>query len=356
MSQELPMRPGIGYPADGNIELLRKLVWNTWYLATHGSGPGGGVTSIIAGSGISIDQPTGAVTITATGTGTPGGADGSLQYNNGGAFGGYPPGAGVVDFLQTPSSDNLRAALTDETGTGPAVFATSPTISAPNLTGTTTVATANATTLTATNFTFNSVSVTGPTGTGNMVLSNSPTLVTPALGTPSALVLTNATGLPASSLTAGILAANVTLGESAGQIVLDPTLSADGTYSGIIEAGTAGATLAFGDLVYFSVTDSRWELTDADADSTSGAVMIGICVQAAAGDGSATTILRWGKIRADANFPTLTVGAPAYVSTTPGDIQVAQPSGTDDVIRIVGYGITADVLLFQPSNDYMTHT
>jgi hypothetical protein len=43
-------------------------------------------------------------------------------------------GAGVADFLGTPSSANLRAALTDETGTGSAVFATSPTITTPTLT------------------------------------------------------------------------------------------------------------------------------------------------------------------------------------------------------------------------------
>jgi hypothetical protein len=62
-------------------------------------------------------------------------------------------GAGVATFLATPSSANLAAAVTDETGSGALVFATSP------------------------------------------------TLVTPALGTPSSGTLTNATGLP---LTTGV--------------------------------------------------------------------------------------------------------------------------------------------------------
>lgn len=43
-------------------------------------------------------------------------------------------GANVSAFLSTPSSANLAAALTDETGSGAAVFATSPTIATPTLT------------------------------------------------------------------------------------------------------------------------------------------------------------------------------------------------------------------------------
>lgn len=42
-------------------------------------------------------------------------------------------GSGVVTFLQTPSSANLRTAVTDETGTGSLVFATSPTLVTPIL-------------------------------------------------------------------------------------------------------------------------------------------------------------------------------------------------------------------------------
>ena len=43
-------------------------------------------------------------------------------------------GTGVATFLATPSSTNLRGALTDETGTGSAVFGTSPTIATPTIT------------------------------------------------------------------------------------------------------------------------------------------------------------------------------------------------------------------------------
>lgn len=55
---------------------------------------------------------------------------GTLPVANGGT-GITSLGTGVATFLGTPSSANLRAALTDETGTGAAVFATSPTLSGP---------------------------------------------------------------------------------------------------------------------------------------------------------------------------------------------------------------------------------
>ena len=42
-------------------------------------------------------------------------------------------GAGVATFLTTPSSANLRTVLTDETGTGAAVFANTPTLITPVL-------------------------------------------------------------------------------------------------------------------------------------------------------------------------------------------------------------------------------
>lgn len=57
---------------------------------------------------------------------------GTLPVANGGT-GITSLGAGVPTFLGTPSSANLRAALTDETGTGAAVFANTPTLVTPDL-------------------------------------------------------------------------------------------------------------------------------------------------------------------------------------------------------------------------------
>ena len=54
----------------------------------------------------------------AGGGGSPGGASGDLQINSAGSFGGLTPGAGIAAWLADPTSAKLRAALTDEVGTG----------------------------------------------------------------------------------------------------------------------------------------------------------------------------------------------------------------------------------------------
>jgi hypothetical protein len=43
------------------------------------------------------------------------------------------------------------------------------------------------------------------------------------------------------------------------------------------------------------------------------------------------------------------------MATIAGDVQVAAPTGADDVVRVVGYALTADSMLFMPSPDHITH-
>ena len=152
--------------------------------------------------------------------------------------------AGVQAFLTNPTSANLRAAMTDETGTGLLVFNTSPTLVTPILgtvtsgnisactstsmvlvtpilgtptSGTLTNCTglpiatgvsglaANVATFLATPSSANlAAALTDETGTGANVFATSPTLVTPILGTPTSGTLTSCTGLP---LTTGVTGA-----------------------------------------------------------------------------------------------------------------------------------------------------
>ena len=133
---------------------------------------------------------------------------------------------------------------------------------------------------------------------------------------------------------------------------IEKGLNEDGEYSGFVTEGIAGATLAFGDSVYLAVADGRWELTDADAEATAFG-KLGICVMPASADGDDTLILLLGNVRADAVFPTLTVGSPVYVGLTAGDIVTTAPTATDDIVRIIGYGNTANELYFCPSKTYI---
>jgi len=151
-------------------------------------------------------------------------------------------------------------------------------------------------------------------------------------------------------LAGGTLTGDIQLGET--DIKLDAVLSGDEKWSGIVIAGTAGATLAVGDLCYLNNDDSRWELVDANL-SDGYDKQLGICVLAG-NDGDATEMLTYGKVRSAA-FPAFTVGARLYISETAGDITETAPTTTDSATRCVGIALTAEDLMFNPSPDYYTH-
>jgi hypothetical protein len=159
------------------------------------------------------------------------------------------------------------------------------------------------------------------------------------------------------ALAGGTMTGNITLAENS-SIALDPAGSADGKWSGITITATSGYAQAFGDVVYLDPTDSRWEAADANAAAGADGDARGILamVVVTGTDGNSCTLLLNGIIRADANFPALTVGAPVYVAETAGDIVVAQPTTTDAVIRMVGAALTADEIYFNPDFHYTTHT
>lgn len=196
-------------------------------------------------------------------------------------------GTGVATFLATPSSANLASAVTDETGSGALVFATSPSLTTPVLGTPTSGTLTNCTglpissgvsglgtgvaTFLATPSSANLASaVTDETGSGALVFATSPTLVTPALGTPSSGTLTNCTSLPVSGITSststalgvGSLelghASDTTLSrQSAGQMLVEgkAAIQHNGAYtSGQVTFSTSAASGGSSGDIWFKYT------------------------------------------------------------------------------------------------------
>jgi hypothetical protein len=112
--------------------------------------------------------------------------------------------------LTFPTSGTVTALGNTTTGTGDIVLSNAPTMTLTNATGLP-VSTgisglgSNVATWLATPSSANlALAVTDETGSGSLVFATSPTLVTPNLGTPSAATLTNATGLPISTGVSGL--------------------------------------------------------------------------------------------------------------------------------------------------------
>jgi len=287
-------------------------------------------------------------------------------------------GSNVATFLGTPSSANLASAVTDETGSGSLVFATSPALTTPNLGTPSAVTLTNGTglpissgvsglgsgvaTFLATPSSANLASaVTDETGSGALVFATSPSLVTPALGTPSSGTLTSCTGLPISSGVSGLgsgmatflgtpssanLAATVTDETGSGSLVFatSPTLvtPALGTPSSGTLTSCTGLPISTGvsglgsGMATFLATPSSANLASTVTDETgSGALVFATSptlVTPTLGAASATSINFGGSTLS--NYVSNTSWTPTFTFGTPGNLSVSYATQTGIYTRI----------------------
>jgi len=186
---------------------------------------------------INDNGPGNTIVISAT-SGSPGGANTTIQFNNSGAFGGDANltfsgstltsanliVSNLTGSLAVFSSSTKQLVSNPITGTGSVVMNASPIITSPslitpalgsptsgNMVATTSIPVANATgTLAVAN---GGTGVTASTGSGSVVLNTSPTLTTPTLispvlGTPTSGSLVATTNIPVANATGTLAVAN----------------------------------------------------------------------------------------------------------------------------------------------------
>jgi hypothetical protein len=211
-------------------------------------------------------------------------------------------------YTALATSAGLRAMLSDETGTGAAVFATSPTLVTPLLGTPTSGVLTNCTglpvssgisglasgiaTFLATPSSANLISaITDETGTGALVFANTPTLVTPVLGVATATSINKvAVTAPATSATLTVadgktLTASVSMTLQGGDAsvlsiaasktaTISNTLTFTGTDASSVAFGTGG-TVAYqgGTLAQFAATTSL-ELKTLISDETGSGALV----------------------------------------------------------------------------------
>lgn len=221
--------------------------------------------------------------------------------------------AGVADFLGTPSSANLRTALTDESGTGAALFGTSPTITTPTISG----------------------AITFPDGvrqTFNPDATNAGINVGSQAGDPSAPsngdLWYDST---ANELTARINGANVALGAGGGG---SGTVTSVGWTGGIVSIANPTTTPAFtitgtsGGIPYFS-SGTTWA---SSAALTAGAIVFG------GGAGAAPTIdatnLFWDDTNNRLGIGTNSPQTQFHVDGASAGISLHRSTGAEAFIRL----------------------
>lgn len=243
------------------------------------------------------------------------------------SWAGVTRASGFDTFAATPSSANLRSLLTDETGTGSAVFATSPTLVTPALGTPSSGTLTNATGLPI------STGVSG-LGTGvatalavNVGSAGAPVVLNGAGGTPSSITLTNGTGLPLSTgVTGNLPVTNLNSGTSASSTTF---WRGDGTWA--TPSGGGGGSVATD-----TIFDAKGDLAVGTGADTAAKLTVGGNGKFLVADSAETTGLKWISNAPQRLFsssfyytpPAFTAGTLTATTTRKYFVPVWLPAGT----------------------------
>jgi hypothetical protein len=187
-----------------------------------------------------------------------------------------------------------------------------------------------------------------------MTITHSDTVLTVAGGTFATAALTATTFAPTDDIT---LAADKSLKLPEGANIkftdrITDNSVGDHDAQGVIFTFNAGMTVTPFSPVYLH-TDN--EVHECDADAIATMPCIGVSINTSnVDDGDAIEVMMLGIIRDD-DFAFGTAGAPVYVSTTVGTMSNTAPSGTDDIVQVVGHSIADDAIFVQPCLTTIEH-
>lgn len=269
----------------------------------------GSVGAFVTNGGV-LGTPSSGTLTNATGLPLTSGVTGTLPVGNGGT-GITSLGTGVATFLGTPSSSNLAGAVTDETGSGSLVFATSPSFTTPNL------------------------------------------------GTPSGAVLTNATGLPLSTGVTGTLPLANLYDDATGSKCLlsggaggDPTWGSCSAGSGVTgisdgSSTTTGSTVTLSGGSGITTTRSTDTITIATASSEAGFLSSGALTCGASTAGKAqvhTTPLQYCDAAATPNLKYAAYGDSSGVATSASALSGTPSTCNTSTQRALGISANGDAV------------
>ena len=125
---------------------------------------------------------------------------------------------------------------------------------------------------------------------------------------------------------------------------------ADEKVSGITAVFTAGEDMTAGDVCFFDTDGKMYKANHATGQHKKLIVAMAVETFDVSAEDVGKFLLQ-GFARFEGNFPTFTIGEPIYGPEAEGAPQNAAPSDSGDLVQVLGWAITSDMVFFNPSMD-----